>query len=430
MPDFFSGKGSNLTPKLYREYRNAIINKYRENVERHLPSKELSTLLDGEPHALVRVWDFLDKWGLINFQAKDGPPRPESSSQVLFEVAPAGKTDAVHIGGLAPRAALLDLPRQGSARGALTAAAGGNEALDLITRPDLYGRTALKAPVAQPKFFCNAMPWMECTQSRYHCVKEPDIDLCPQAFAEGRFPPGCSAKDFIKIDQPENQGNEWTDQEDLMLLEAVEMYGEGWGDIAEHVGTKSQAQCIMRLIQLPIEDPYIAQMALPGPAHPISPAQPEAAAPAGAAVPPSGSGEEPATADAAGPAPAPAPAPVPGAAPAPQPPQAEADPGGAANGINTAASGIGSKSSEDVHMEPADELPPKAPIPFEDAGNPIMTQVAFLAAVVGPQSRSRSSKSCAGSADRREPGSGRCQWSYPPLPPTATPRPTGRARPA
>lgn len=28
-----------------------------------------------------------------------------------------------------------------------------------------------------------------------------DVDLCPQAFAEGRFPAGCTAKDFIRVDQ-------------------------------------------------------------------------------------------------------------------------------------------------------------------------------------------------------------------------------------
>jgi SWI/SNF related-matrix-associated actin-dependent regulator of chromatin subfamily C len=59
----------------------------------------------------------------------------------------------------------------------------------------------VKAGVAaQARFFCNAMPWMDCTQLRYHCTKMPDVDLCSQAFAEGRFPPGCTAKDFIRIE--------------------------------------------------------------------------------------------------------------------------------------------------------------------------------------------------------------------------------------
>ena len=35
---------------------------------------------------------------------------------------------------------------------------------------------------------------------RYHCTRLPDVDLCPEAFAEGRFPPACTAADFIRID--------------------------------------------------------------------------------------------------------------------------------------------------------------------------------------------------------------------------------------
>lgn len=41
------------------------------------------------------------------------------------------------------------------------------------------------APAPQVRYFCNAMPWVECTQLRYHCTKVPDVDLCPQAFAGG-----------------------------------------------------------------------------------------------------------------------------------------------------------------------------------------------------------------------------------------------------
>ena len=57
---------------------------------------------------------------------------------------------------------------------------------------------------AQARFFCNAMPWVDCTALRYHCTRLPDVDLCPQAFAEGRFPPGCTAKDFIRMEPGTN----------------------------------------------------------------------------------------------------------------------------------------------------------------------------------------------------------------------------------
>lgn len=60
--------------------------------------------------------------------------------------------------------------------------------------------------VAQVRFFCNARPWVDCTAKRYHCTKIPDVDLCPESFASGAFPPGCTAKDFILIEQGKEVG--------------------------------------------------------------------------------------------------------------------------------------------------------------------------------------------------------------------------------
>lgn len=33
----------------------------------------------------------------------------------------------------------------------------------------------------------------------------PDVDLSPAAYADGKFPPGCSSKDFVKIDSADFQ---------------------------------------------------------------------------------------------------------------------------------------------------------------------------------------------------------------------------------
>ena len=52
-------------------------------------------------------------------------------------------------------------------------------------------------------------------------------------------------------------GGKWTDQETLLLLEALELYKENWNEIAEHVGTKSKAQCILHFVQMPIEDAFM-----------------------------------------------------------------------------------------------------------------------------------------------------------------------------
>lgn len=67
-----------------------MVNKYRENVDHFFAMSDAQKLLSGDTQGVSRVWEFLNKWGLINFQAKDGPPREEASGRTLFEVSPAG----------------------------------------------------------------------------------------------------------------------------------------------------------------------------------------------------------------------------------------------------------------------------------------------------------------------------------------------------
>jgi SWI/SNF related-matrix-associated actin-dependent regulator of chromatin subfamily C len=72
--------------------------------------------------------------------------------------------------------------------------------------------------------------------------------------------------DFVKLSNVGSSGNShgagngdaWTDQEVLHLLEAVEMYDDDWFAIEAHVGTRSAQQCIRKFLELPIEDPYLS----------------------------------------------------------------------------------------------------------------------------------------------------------------------------
>ena len=50
----------------------------------------------------------------------------------------------------------------------------------------------------------------------------------------------CSSTDSQKCCQLQESPQDWSDQETLLLLEGMEMYGENWAEIAEHVGTRSQ----------------------------------------------------------------------------------------------------------------------------------------------------------------------------------------------
>lgn len=50
---------------------------------------------------------------------------------------------------------------------------------------------------------------------------------------------------------------DWTEQETLLLLEALELHKDDWNKVCEHVGTRTQDECILHFLRLPIEDPYL-----------------------------------------------------------------------------------------------------------------------------------------------------------------------------
>ncbi|KAL0051641.1 hypothetical protein WJX82_011053 [Trebouxia sp. C0006] len=241
VPDFFNGKAQSKTPKVYKEYRNFMINKHREDVKRRLTFTECRKLLAGDAMGVFRVWQFLDSWGIINYQA--GAGAADDTDGLPLTVQPAGPPSLLKVLAAQPSngAALFKFTLPQATDGVAAAASGGLDGLNLITRRDRYGKSASQPSNNQVKYICNATG-EDCSACRYHCTRMPDVDLSPAAYADGRFPPGCSSKDFVRIDQAELQAQpqDWSDEETLLLLEGLELHKDRWADIAEHVGTKSQ----------------------------------------------------------------------------------------------------------------------------------------------------------------------------------------------
>lgn len=115
---------------------------------------------------------------------------------------------------------------------------------------------------------------VECTRVHFHETKPSEQpgqtksagglkrDLCPRCFVEGNFPAGTSSADFTKISNPEHSAiseaeEKWTEEETLLLLEGLEEFDEDWNRVADHVSTKTREQCVMKFLQLEIEDKYI-----------------------------------------------------------------------------------------------------------------------------------------------------------------------------
>lgn len=85
MREFFDGSSITRTPRIYKEYRDFIISKYREDPSRRLTFTELRKSLVGDVSILQKVFTFLEKWGLINFSGTASSSSVIGASTSLVE---------------------------------------------------------------------------------------------------------------------------------------------------------------------------------------------------------------------------------------------------------------------------------------------------------------------------------------------------------
>jgi SWI/SNF related-matrix-associated actin-dependent regulator of chromatin subfamily C len=52
----------------------------------------------------------------------------------------------------------------------------------------------------------------------------------------------------------------WSDSELVLLLEGLENFDDNWEQIASHVGTRTREECVMKFLQLEIEDKYLEDL--------------------------------------------------------------------------------------------------------------------------------------------------------------------------
>ena len=87
-------------------------------------------------------------------------------------------------------------------------------------------------------------------------------DLCPSCFQCARFPEGHNNLEFVKLEDQDysaipDRDAPWTDSELLLLLEGLELFDENWNSIADHVKTRTREECVVKFLQLEIDDKYL-----------------------------------------------------------------------------------------------------------------------------------------------------------------------------
>ncbi|XP_072991015.1 SWI/SNF complex subunit SWI3D [Typha latifolia] len=250
LDSFFNGKSEKRTPEIYLELRNSIMKKFHADPKVQVELKDLAELSVGDMDARQEVMEFLDHWGLINFH-----PFPPSEHDKSKSGADGGdKTPS-----------LLDkLYQFDIVQSYIHSVPKRAEPSITSTMPCFLRESALSddlVTLVEPsvEYHCNSCS-ADCSRKRYHCQKQADFDLCSDCYNEGKFGTGMAPADFILMEPAEAagaSGASWTDQETLLLLEALELFGANWSEIAEHVATKTKAQCMLHFLQMPIEDSFL-----------------------------------------------------------------------------------------------------------------------------------------------------------------------------
>ncbi|CAN6270841.1 unnamed protein product [Urochloa humidicola] len=251
---FFDGKTERRTPEIYLGIRNLIMRKFHLNPEVHVESKDLSELSIGEMDARLEILEFLAHWGLVNFH----PFPPVAQECKLIERKSSADT--------AEEISLIEkLFQFETVHSYLVPVSKKAEVISPVQFTSFLSEPtrsedAITAAESSVEYHCNSCS-VDCSRKRYHCKTQVDFDLCSDCYNEGKFDEGMSKADFILMEYAEvsgSGGSNWTDQETLLLLEAIEIFeGKEWGEIAEHVATKTKEQCMLYFLQLSSFDSFL-----------------------------------------------------------------------------------------------------------------------------------------------------------------------------
>ncbi|KMS97685.1 hypothetical protein BVRB_5g124700 isoform A [Beta vulgaris subsp. vulgaris] len=250
--EFFDGSSFTRTPKIYKEYRDFIISKYREEPSRRLTFSEVRKSLVGDVCTLNKVFNFLDKWGLINFGA---PLTSSSVEKTVNEGLKVRVEEGAPIGVRVVGAPNTLKPLKAPLSAAPNAEGGGGGGGDYgFKLPPLASYSVVFGDSEGEKGRLCGNCKEKCESKYYECTKEEEYVICLKCFEKGAYGENRSLDDFKLIDRIEsnvNQGGVWTETETLLLLESVLKHGDDWELVAQNVQTKTKLDCISRLIELP-----------------------------------------------------------------------------------------------------------------------------------------------------------------------------------
>ncbi|KAF4982923.1 hypothetical protein FZEAL_1551 [Fusarium zealandicum] len=262
MAEFFNNRNRSKTPAVYKDYRDFMVNTYRLN-----PVEYLTVDADQRPSHVGPP--FTGHFKIICDTPRGLQAWQPSADPVVLEGKKSQDTDQKAT-ATAPNKGEqnLEIGRniyEANAKSTLISKSEGKTNGETPTTNGVPGaEDATKTPIA--KVNCHQCG-NDCTRIYYHsnhtdANPKAKYDLCPNCFTEGRLPANHTSNMYVKMENPTytstlDRDAPWTDAEILRLLEGLERFDDDWGEIAEHVGTRTREECVLQFLQLDIEEKYL-----------------------------------------------------------------------------------------------------------------------------------------------------------------------------
>lgn len=213
VPEFFKLNHPSKSPKIYVGYRNFMINAYRLNPNEYLTLTSCRRNLVGDVGSIMRVYKFVNKWGLINYQVN-----PTFKPNFNLERLPNGN--------LAP------LPNSGEFK------------VNYDTPRGLFPFETFKL---NPDLNIEKLKQLMKSSNSSNGMNESDTYQVKEEKKRKVEDVAVNVKKFK---------DDWTSAETNSLLENIKKYKNDWFKISQAIGSKTPQECILKFLNLPIEDQY------------------------------------------------------------------------------------------------------------------------------------------------------------------------------
>lgn len=262
LPEFFTNRIPSKTPQVYLKYRNFMVNAYRLNPNEYFTVTAARRNVSGDAAALFRIHKFLTKWGIINYQvdAKVLPKNvepPFTGDYSTRHDAPRGLfpfesyKPSVQLPDMAKLKKMMDVNDSESAlyrylKEEKRKFIEGK--IENSVHHKQHTKTEVKKENQDEK---NTESTEQQTAPAHHEGQERSS---LKRSSEAIF------NEEHKLKKPkilDHTDEEWSREDLQKLLDGMQKHGVDWYKVASEIGNKTPEQCILKFLQLPIEDKFL-----------------------------------------------------------------------------------------------------------------------------------------------------------------------------